>query len=218
MKTKLPFLLSVMLLAVSAARAEIVLDEKNTTYEYWSGNGVEDPAAAGDNLAYNDELKCYAMVHSQAVNTGTLTYTFKVSAGIASLNIRSYHFYLYGEIAGSVSVDDGASQPLFVTGPVKVDNDVTPGVGISAWVPVPEVDGNDLPTGAEILTDGNIAQDPSKPHTVVLTFSAQGHGNWNQQVLRAGGAALLQDLYGEPQSLIVTATTAAKTSPKKATK
>lgn len=72
------------------------------------------------------------------------------------------------------------------------------------------MDGNDLPAGGEILTDGNITLDPAKTHTVVLTFSAQGYGSWNQQVLRAGGAALLKDLDGQPQSLIVTATTAPK--------
>jgi hypothetical protein len=131
MKTKLPFLLTILLLVGNAAQAAIILDDTNTTYEYYSGNGMADPNADGNGLGFTPEFNCYAMTAAQPDGVGALTYTIKVGAGIAKLIIRSYHSYLGREISGAFAVDGGTSQPLFTSKPNRIDNTAKPGVGVA---------------------------------------------------------------------------------------
>ena len=192
---KLPLIIIGLAFTVSGLRAEAVpLTPANPRFTYYAAFDGEDARAVLVNLSYSDKLKCYVNEGQQ----GSLTYTFEVSAGASGMRIQTNGFTTNdgrSGIEGTYSVDGGHAKILFNTGrSIENGMEIEP-TGIPNFA-------NTAPT--RFISDGTIDLDPLKKHTVVLTISSNGYGDWNEQILR-GAAQELFDEEGSPQSLIVTA-------------
>ena len=191
---KLPLIIVGLAFTISGLRAEAIpLTPATPGFTYYAAFDGEDARASLVNLSYSDKLKCYVNEGQQ----GSLTYTFEVSAGASGLRIQTNGFTTNdgrSGIQGTYSVDGGPAKILFNTGRSIEDGLEIEPTGIPNFA-------NTVPT--RFISDGTIELDPLKKHTVVLTISSNGYGDWNEQILRGAGQELF-DAHGDPQSLIVT--------------
>lgn len=192
-----PLLLILLGLAftISSLHAQAIpLTPSKPRFTYFTAFDGEDARAVLVNLAYSDNQKCFVNEGQQ----GSLTYKFEVAAGATGLRVQTNGYTTNNGrsgIEGTYSINGGTAKVLFNTGRSVEDGGEMEPSGIPNFV-------NE--THTQFISDGTIELDPLKKHTVAITISSNGYGDWNEQVLRGGGQELL-DEDGDPQSLIVTA-------------